>query len=120
MEVQNALGSINLLGFPEKWPYEAFANELAKGDTVSMPVFEVNEETVVTVSLPVIEVDANTFSAFQDSSYNRFVALQVSNNLRGIEWSTTCPDDFNTVLSDSLYDDPFESLDSIFPTSDLF
>lgn len=118
MEVQNALGSINLLGFPEKWPYEAFANELAKGDTVSMPVFEVNEETVVTVSLPVIEVDANTFSAFQDSSYNRFVAL--SNNLRGIESSTTCPDDFNTVLSDSLYDDPFESLDSIFPTSDLF
>jgi len=122
LEVQNEqieLGNFNLLDFPDTWPFDT-----AKGDSYS--VSQVNGENIVTVTttVPVVEVDANIYNAIQDSSFNRFVAL--SNNLTGIDSSTTCPEDFTNVLSpvlsQQLYDDPFESLDSMFPNpnADLF
>jgi hypothetical protein len=117
LEVQNTeLGNFNLLDFPDNWPFDT-----AKNDTFS--VSHVNGEDIVNLTVPVVQVDVSTYNAIQDSSFDRFVAL--SNNLTGVDSSTTCPDFSNVlspVLSQQIYDDPFESLDSMFPDSndDLF
>ena len=140
LEVQNTeLGNFNLLDFPDNWPFDT-----AKGDTFS--VSHVNGEDIVNLTVPVVQVDVSTYNAIQDSSFDRFVALSnnltgvdssttcpeeftnvaLSNNLTGVDSSTTCPDFSNVlspVLSQQIYDDPFESLDSMFPNSnddDLF
>ena len=96
LEVQNDRDSVNLLGFPDNWPYEALANT-----SEQTPNSGLNQE-MVTVSVPVLEVDQDTFNAFKDSNYNKFLAL--SNNLTGVESSTTCPDDFTSKL----FEDPFK------------